>query len=51
MRFVRGFDEQILEALDSKNPDTHYEVVLAAGNWEVDAAWPHVAAGHLRRHG
>ena len=44
MRFIRGFDEQILEALDSKNPDTHYEAVLAAGNWEVDAAWPHVAA-------
>ena len=44
MRFVRGFDEQILEALDSTNPDIHYEAVLAAGNWEVDAAWPHVAA-------
>ena len=44
MRFIRGFDEQILEALDSKNPDIHYEAVLAAGNWEVDAAWPHVAA-------
>lgn len=43
-RFVRGFDEQILEALDSTNPDIHYEAVLAAGNWEVDAAWPHVAA-------
>lgn len=44
MRFVRGFDEQILEALDSTNPDIHCEAVLAAGNWEVDAAWPHVAA-------
>jgi len=44
MRFVRGFDEQILEALDSKDPNIHYEAVLAAGNWEVDAAWPHVAA-------
>ena len=44
MRFVRGFDEQILEALDSKNPDLHCEAVLAAGNWAVDAAWPHVAA-------
>jgi hypothetical protein len=43
MRFVRGFDEQILEALDSKNPDIHCEAVLAAGNWAVDAAWPHVA--------
>jgi hypothetical protein len=44
MRFIRGFDEQILEVLDSKNPDIHCEAVLAAGNWEVDAAWPHVAA-------
>jgi hypothetical protein len=43
MRFVRGFAQQILEALDSKNPDIHYEAVLAAGNWEVDAAWSHVA--------
>jgi hypothetical protein len=44
MRFVRGFEEQILEALGSKNSDIHYEAVVAAGNWEVDAAWPHVAA-------
>jgi hypothetical protein len=44
MRFVRGFDEQILEVLDSKNPDIQCEAVLAAGSWEVDAAWPHVAA-------
>jgi hypothetical protein len=28
----------------SKHPDIHYEAVLAAGTWEVDAAWPHVAA-------
>jgi len=44
MRFVRGFDEQILEALDSTNPDIHYEAVRAAGAWGVDAAWPHIAA-------
>jgi len=44
MRFVRGFDEQILEALDSENPDIHYEAVCAAGTWGVDAAWPHVTA-------
>lgn len=44
MRFVRGFDGQILEALNDPNPAIHYEAVLAAGNWEVDAAWPHVAA-------
>jgi len=44
MRFVRGFDEQILEALASRNPDIHYEAVCAAGDWEVDAAWPHITA-------
>jgi HEAT repeat protein len=44
MRFVRDFDEQILEALDTENQDIHYEAVCAAGNWEVDAAWPHIAA-------
>lgn len=44
MRFVRRFEEQILEALESTNPDIHYEAVLAAGNWALDAAWPHVAA-------
>jgi hypothetical protein len=44
MRFVRGFDEQILEALDSDNEDIHYEAVLAAGNWGVDGAWSHVVA-------
>ena len=44
MRFVRGFEEQILEALDSMNQDIHYEAVCAAGDWEVDAAWPHITA-------
>jgi hypothetical protein len=37
-------DAQILEALNSGNLDLHYEAVMAAGNWAVDAAWPHVAA-------
>lgn len=44
MRWIRGFDKQILEMLESRNPDIHYEAVCAAGNWPVDAAWPHVAA-------
>src|SRR5439155_11861058 len=44
MRFVRGFEEQILEALDTENPDIYYEAVVAAGNWGLDAAWPQVAA-------
>lgn len=42
MRWVRGFEHQILEALESTDPEIHYEAVEAAGNWEVAAAWPHV---------
>lgn len=44
MRYARGFDAQILEALGSEDRDIHYEAVGAAGAWEVDAAWPHIAA-------
>ena len=44
MRWVRGFDDQILEALESADPDIHYEAVEAAGNWGVAAAWSHVVA-------
>ena len=44
MRFIRGFDDQILEALDCEDSDTHYEAVCAAGNWQLAAAWSHVAA-------
>ena len=44
MRFLRGFDEQIVEELDNKNPDIHLEAALAAGSWGVEAAWPHIAA-------
>ena len=42
MSHVPGFDEQILEGLQSRNRDVRYEAILAAGTWEVDAAWPHV---------
>ncbi|MFQ5923723.1 MAG: HEAT repeat domain-containing protein [Anaerolineales bacterium] len=44
MRFIRRFDDQILEALESENQDIHYEAVCAAGNWEVKAAWSHISA-------
>jgi hypothetical protein len=44
MERVRGFDVQILEALKSGDPEIQYEAVSAAGNWELDAAWDHVAA-------
>ena len=42
MRYIQGFETQILEALKSKNEDIHYEAVCAAGTWEVDAAWSHI---------
>ncbi len=44
MRYVRGFDAQIMEALDNQSAAIRYEAVCAAGNWGVDAAWPHIAA-------
>ena len=44
MRWVRGFDDEILEALGSGNPEIHYEAVWAAGEWQVDGAWSHLAA-------
>jgi HEAT repeat protein len=44
MGHVRGFDREILQALQSADAGIHYQAVRAAGTWEVDAAWPHVAA-------
>jgi hypothetical protein len=44
MNYVRGFDQQIVEALESADPEIHYHAIRAAGNWEVEAAWPHVSA-------
>ena len=43
MRWIRGFDVQILESLESEDDDVHYQAVRAAGNWEIDAAWSHVS--------
>lgn len=44
MCYVRGFEKEILQSLENPDPDIHYQAVRAAANWEVDAAWPHVAA-------
>lgn len=43
MRFIRGFDNQIIESLDSMDPDIHYEAVVAAGHRATLGAWPHIA--------
>lgn len=44
MRFIRGFEEQILEVLHSNHPDLHYQAVRAAGNWGMEATWTHIVA-------
>ena len=44
MSWAEGFDRQILETLKSENPEIHCEAVRAAGSWELDEAWAHVAA-------
>jgi len=44
MRWVRGFDDQILQALKSEDPEINYQAVIAAGNWELDGAWPRIVA-------
>jgi len=42
MRWIRGFDDQILEALKSGDAEIQCEAIQAAGNWELDAAWYHI---------
>jgi len=42
MHFVRGFDQEILASLKTKNPDIHREAISAAGNWALGGAWRHV---------
>ena len=42
MRFVMGFDQEILEFLRDPDPAIHREAVLAAGAWNLESAWPHV---------
>ena len=44
MRWIRGFDDQILAALKSADAEIHYEAVEAAGNWGLAAAWSHIVA-------
>jgi hypothetical protein len=44
MRYVPGFETQIMEALNSANQDIHIEAIRAAGEREVHDAWPHIRA-------
>ncbi len=40
MRFVDGFDEEILDALSSLDPDLLHEAIHAARTHEVQDSWP-----------
>jgi hypothetical protein len=44
MRWIRGFEEQILAALKIADPEIHYEAVEAAGNWGLASAWSDIVA-------
>ena len=39
-----GFDEEILESLDSNDIEVQRNAVEAAGTWELPGAWDHVCA-------
>lgn len=42
MRYVRGFEPRILTCLDADNVDIRRQAVVAAGIWELDAAWSRI---------
>ena len=42
MEHVGGFEDEILQALDSTDEEVVRRAILAAGAWEIDAAWPTV---------
>jgi hypothetical protein len=44
MRFIGGFEAQIVESLATDDAELLYEAVLAAGTWAIDEAWPRVRA-------
>ena len=44
MNHLRGFNQEVMEALKSQDPKIHLEAVKAAGSFEIAEAWPHIAA-------
>jgi HEAT repeat protein len=42
MAGVPGFENETLEALNSNDPEIHFQAVITAGEKELDAAWPHI---------
>ena len=43
MRFLKGFDTEIMEALNDPDPQILAEAIRAAANWEVNGAWRKIA--------
>ncbi len=39
MAYIKGFQQEILEALQSKIPEIKYEAIRAAGTWGIADAW------------
>jgi hypothetical protein len=44
MGFIGGFEDQILEAINSRNPEIYYQAILAAGEWGLQDAWPQIVS-------
>ena len=44
MAHVKGFEREIVQSLDSKDPLIVREAVFAAGNWELSKTWPRIEA-------
>jgi hypothetical protein len=42
MGYIGGFEDKIIDALDSRNEDIYYEAIRAAGDWGLDEAWPEI---------
>ena len=42
MRFVEGFEEEILQSLGSESEDARTEAMFGVAAWAIEAAWPRV---------
>ncbi len=42
MHYIQGFQLEILEALQSKDPELKYQAIQAAGNWGLTESWPDI---------
>ncbi len=43
MTYIKGFQEEILEALQNKIPEMQYHAIQAAGNWGITEAWSDIS--------